>query len=378
MDTTNKNSAYNAEWLEREEHEAIMKALSGVFGETGSYFYINGNYHYWHINELPEGEPERIAKRGNHEEILYMIHQYGKTKCNDENYLRGYAWSSHHNESGAHLSDEVQRIILERNNPEEISAYLLYHGFAPAGQDFILERGNHTEIMMYLMRHGFAPEQQLKLWKRGNKEEIERHIKNHGCSEQILSEMFDGLCKGKGESRKQFLEHIQLHEFPVPFQIRMIREVGKELFMAYINQYGLWNDAHAELIRERDIDEITFYIDKHKFLSPAGERQLAYRHVSRLTMRYLEKRVNKNDVGILYELLDAKPIDRDALKLFFLTAEYSDACRFEDQCKLMKAGSEDEILAYINDNRLVTKALATLFFRDDINVFDAYVKRWHA
>ena len=136
MSYVDKSSVNTDGWKEKETHEQIMDALSKVKGETGSYYYINGYYYYWTINELPAGEPERIAKRGNHEEILYMIHQYGKTKCDVDR--RHLCWSSHGNEDGALLSDEVQKIILERNNPVEINAYLTYHGFARPCGDYAL------------------------------------------------------------------------------------------------------------------------------------------------------------------------------------------------------------------------------------------------
>lgn len=376
MNTKDIHSTQQAEWREREEHAKVMQALNKVSGCTDSYFYISGHYYFWKINELPAGEPERIAKRGNHEEILFMIHQYGKTKCYDDHYLRDYAWSSRGNESGAHLSDEVQRIILERNNPEEIMAYTSYHGFAPAGQDFIIERGNHTEIMTYLERHGFAPEQQLKLWARGNKEEIARHIKNHGCSDEILSALFDKLQKGEADGRAEFLEHISLHEFPVPFQIRMLKTVDHELFMAYIKRYGLWFEAHVDFVRERSVDEIAAYISKHRRLSDEGEQQLAYRHVTRLSKLYLEQRVNKDSEYIFDCLLRAAPLDKEALGTFFLNHEYREYYSEKEDCDVMTTGTKEDVLARIEKKCIGLKAVAALFFREGFeDCFCAYVKQ---
>lgn len=368
------SSALMAEWAEREEHERIMDALSKVVGEVGFYFFINGNYFYWKINELPKGEPERIAERGNHEEILYMIHQYGKTRCYHERYLHDQAWSHGGNEGGALLSDKVQEIILKRNISSEINAYTLYHGFAPAGQNIILQRGNHEEIMTYLQRHGFAAEQQFLLWKRGNNEEIELHIKNHGCSDRILDAIFNDLSKG---ITAPFLHYISVCELPVPYQIRMVQTVDHELFMAYINRYGLWNDAHADLVRERTVDELMAYIDKHRFLSNVGQNQLAFRHVTRLTQYYIEKRVNHKNVDLFYGLVKAQPIDNEALALFFLKLDYSDDNRTTDEeLELIKNGSNEEVLAYISKNVLGIKALAILFLRESKDEFLAYLKKW--
>ena len=376
MNTTDKNSDARTAWNERMEHERIMNALRGVYGETGSYFYINGYYYYWTIHELPEGEPERIAERGCHEEILYMIHQYGRTICKEDRYLHNYAWSAHGNEGGALLSDKVQEIILKRNNPEEILAYTTYHGFAPAGQDIILDRGNHTEIMIYLQRHGFAPAQQVRLWQRGNQEEIDLHIKNHGCSAEMLEDMFADMSQGSA-GEQQFLHFIGLHELPVAYQIRMVKTVNSDLFMTYINKYGLWFEAHADMVRERSVEEIMAYIDRHRMLSDEGERQLAYRHVTRLTQHYLEKRVDKKRTIIFNSLIKAVPVDTEALETFFITREYSDYDVFssEKTCELMENGSSEDVLKYIEDNQLGMKALSCLFFRERRDEFFAYVKR---
>lgn len=373
MKTEKNSSALNAEWAEREEHERIMNALSKVVGRADSYFYINGNYYYWSINELPEGEPERIAERGNHEEILYMIHQYGKTRCYEERYLRNYAWSHRGNEGGALLSDKVQESILKRNNSAEIGAYTQYHGFAPAGQDIILNRGNHDEIMAYLQRHGFAPEQQLRLWKRGNKEEIDCHIRNHGCCEQLLDALFNDVSKGNEDSLSAY---ICLHELPVPYQIRMVRTVSHELFMDYISRYGLWFETHADMVRERSVDEVNAYIDRHRLLSDEGEKQLAYRHVTRLTQNYIEKRVNKKSSALFYALIHAKPIDNEALGLFFLRFDYENDYTSEKEIDLLKNGSKDEVLAYISESSPRMKGIATLFFRKSKKEFDFYLERW--
>lgn len=70
-----------ATWQEREEHDRIMKALDNVRGFVDSYFYINGNCYYWSTKPLPEEEALAIAQRGRHDEIMYMIHQYGRAKC---------------------------------------------------------------------------------------------------------------------------------------------------------------------------------------------------------------------------------------------------------------------------------------------------------
>lgn len=363
---------YAGDWNEKEVHEQIMEALSKVAGSLGDYFYINGNYHFWQITELPKGEPERIARRGNHEEILYMIHQYGRTKCNvDRRFL---CWSSHNNEDGALLSDEVQQIILERNNPKEIAAFVQYHGFAPAGQDIILDRGDHKEIMRYLEHHGFAPKQQCRLWERGIKKEIELHIKQHGCCDELLDAFFDKL--EKGQERSAFFEYIKLHEFPEAYQIRMLRCVDGEMFEAYISKYGLWRGAHADLVRERSVEEIISYIHKHRFLGPEGEWALVSRHVTRLTVYYIKCRVNKGNDTLLYQLLKVEPLDYEALSVYFLKMDFSRSFVEEEDFRLIKEGSNDMIMKRIEKSALDNKCLAALFFRGKRAEFEAYVRKW--
>lgn len=67
-----------AAWQEKETREQVMRDLESVHGYVDSYFQINGYVYVWAIQELPHTRAIEIAERGNHDEIMFMIHQYGK------------------------------------------------------------------------------------------------------------------------------------------------------------------------------------------------------------------------------------------------------------------------------------------------------------
>lgn len=176
-----------ATWQEREEHDRIMKALDNVRGFVDSYFYINGNCYYWSTKPLPEEEALAIAQRGRHDEIMYMIHQYGRAKC------PGDQQQHLHHVHTCLLPQSVQVIIARRNNREEMDAFLLYNGFEELGQDIVLDREDHEEIMRYVDRHGFKLKQQRRLKQRGNKDEIGRILPGTdwptSCSTKCLTRL---------------------------------------------------------------------------------------------------------------------------------------------------------------------------------------------
>ncbi|MBQ8436863.1 MAG: hypothetical protein IJX20_04355, partial [Alphaproteobacteria bacterium] len=133
-----------AAWQEKEAHASIMQELSNVHGFVDSYVMINGNYYYWAVKTLNGQRAIEIAKRENHDEIMYMIHQYGKSICPSEK----RSWLQSVKEPV--LPDEVQVIIATRNEPDEMSAFLQYWGFDSAGQNVVLERKNHDELLNYV------------------------------------------------------------------------------------------------------------------------------------------------------------------------------------------------------------------------------------
>ncbi len=369
--------AQEAEKLEHEEHERIMSALKRVRAGMQTYHFMRGSSSHWEVDALPLGEPERIARRGNHEEILYMIHQYGKTRFGNS---RDRFWfgKAEGDLEGAVLSDTVQRIILERNDIEEIEAYLKYRPFSPAGQNFILDRGDHEEIMRFLKKHGFAPEQQLRLFERGNLEEIRRQMFNCACDDLVLTKLFDELQTGEKGARQRFMEYIMLHPLPVAFQIRLLKSLSPEIFMAYIDGYPFADEANADLVVSRSAEEVVAYIEKYPKLSREGEEWLVASQEMSVVQYYLEMRSNRYDPHIFSDIIKAKPFNRELVETFFFTYKYSDKDIVEEECNFVKTGHQDDILEYIQKKSLSLKAVSELFFREGFEeCFRVYAKKWY-
>lgn len=359
-------------WNERETHEKIMAELSQVKGEVVSSFYINGNCYYWAVSSLPKGRAEEIAKRGNHCEIMYMIHQYGKTRIPDEkrHYLKNY-----YGVECACLSDDVQEILLQRNDRSELDAYISYQGFGGRGQDIILDKWSHDDIMWYLDRHGLETEQQRRLLQRGNQDEINLHISRHGLSNTLLGEMFDKI--EAGGSLTEFYDYIKLHELSVALQKRMVSSLQSPEFQAYVSRYGLWNEVHPLMVEQRSEEDIIFYIKKHRYLDIYGEKALARRNSGRLNKIYVEYRVPQHGAinHFLDELLKVRPLDLSAIAACFLKREFS-YDEPEKTREILKNGTHEEILAILQDPKstISKKGLAILFFRNKPQEFEEYLK----
>lgn len=276
-----------ATWQEREEHDRIMKALDNVRGFVDSYFYINGNCYYWSTKPLPEEEALAIAQRGRHDEIMYMIHQYGRAKC------PGDQQQHLHHVHTCLLPQSVQVIIARRNNREEMDAFLLYNGFEELGQDIVLDREDHEEIMRYVDRHGFKLKQQRRLKQRGNKDEIGLHIARHGLADELLDEMFDEIAAGG--SLDGYYQFIERNQFRPAYQRRMLQTVGTDAFKAYADRYGLWEEVHGDLnnIYEttlKSIDPGLTLLTNNEYTEVVGSDEAIY---------YYGRLVVPNDRGVL-------------------------------------------------------------------------------
>lgn len=362
-----------AAWKEREEHELVMKLLDGVRGFVSSYVYINGNCYYWATTPLDEKKALEIMHRGRHDEILYMIHQYGKAQC------PGDQRPHLHHVHDCILSDEVQELIVLRNNREEIDAYTSYYGFGEKGQDAILDRENHEEIMRYISRHGFKSNQQRRLKARGNVEEINLHISKHGWAYELLDELFEKL-ENSG-ALTEYYEFITRHEFPVPYQKRMLRVVKTPEYRAYVDRYGLWYEAHGDLVECRTEREVQYYIEKHRYLCLGGETVLAQKGSGDLKKFYIDHRVETQYDRIdrfVFQLLKVRPLDYEFLTMCFLLPSFSNSPHWEDEetFQIMQNGSHEEVMKCIEGSMLGNKALVALFFRNNKEEFEAYLDRW--
>lgn len=357
-----------AAWQEKETREQVMRDLESVHGYVDSYFQINGYVYVWAIKELPHTRAIEIAERGNHDEIMFMIHQYGKANCPPEkrSFLREIR--------NCILPEKVQVIIAQRNNPEEMNAYCSYQGFDKSAQGVILDRGDHSELMRYMERHGFDALHQRQLRKRGNAEEINLHIRKHGWADELLEEMFDGLGKENQESLREYHTYISLRELPVKYQHRMLREVLTPEFQAYVDKYGLWKDTHADLAEYRLMSEVRYYLARHPYLDYGGASVLARKGTHEDKMFYLD--CPYCDInGFLWAMFKVRPLDYEALTSCFLRI----SCPFDEKkedIELMKNGSHEEVMKRIAVGKLGNRALTALFFRNNRKEFETYLDKW--
>ena len=351
-----------AAWQEKEAHASIMQELSNVHGFVDSYVMINGNYYYWAVKTLNGQRAIEIAKRENHDEIMYMIHQYGKSICPSEK----RSWLQSVKEPV--LPDEVQVIIATRNEPDEMSAFLQYWGFDSAGQNVVLERKNHDELLNYVNLHGFKPDQQHKLYSYGFADVFDLHIKKHGLCASLLDEIFEKLTAGKTE---EFYHFINLHELPVTHQLKMVQLTASPEFKAYVDKYGLWNEVHGHIMEYRSMADVLYYISKHRFLEANAERIFAVRASSEGRKLYLQVKAG-DKIPFIQHLLRVRPLDYDTLTEAFLNIDISGYANQED-ITLMRHGSHEAVMARVCDKRkmLSKHAFVALFFRNNQEEFEA-------
>lgn len=355
-----------AAWNEKETHEQNIKLLSNVYGEISSYIEINGYCYYWQTKLLSEEDALSVVKRGNHDEIMYMIHQYGKAICPAEK--RHFLHHVYHSA----LPESVQEHIAQRNHPDEMEAFLSYWGFGERGQDVVLDRNDHDELMGYLNRHGFLCKQQRKLKERNNRDEIVLHIRKHGWADELLDEMFDNLARGFG--LEDYYEFINNRELPVKYQKKMLQIVRPPEFEAYVDRYGLWNEVHEDLVEYRLLSEVRYYLERHPYLDWKGECKLAQKGLSADKAYYIKHKVGSIN-GFLWAMFYERPLDYELLTECFLkiTAPYAEN---EEDILLMKNGTHEQVMLRIGKAKLGDRALANLFFRNNPEEFESYLDKW--
>lgn len=367
--------------VELRTHLDIMQKLSKVSGHEESYVYINGICHYWHVDVLPVAETIEIAHRGNHEEILFMIHQYGKA-------APPYGWDAHkwcnpyHNDHI--LPDEVQEIIATRCDDEEIDAYILYQGFGLTGQRKFYAASTHEQRMRYLERHGFLPEIQDLLRTDDNQDEIDLHIVRHGMHSGWENEVI------KSHNFELFKHSVDLHGFSVSGQHVFCQKATTEEFLYYIAKYGFCNEVHADMVSIRTKEEIRQYIAKHRYLSFEGEKALCKRNDHDLMMNYIS-----NKHGDLYSLLQAfdininkwrneqskKPANEHVKRDYIAIAACLLRENMHEKLKememfLMQEENEEQITEYILWRKPCNEAVKALLNRCLQNAIHTYCSKW--
>lgn len=347
----NKRQELEAVAAELHRHEEIMEQLSKVKGCEGSYVYINGNCYYWSVSALDPNEACQIARRENHEELLYMIHQYGKAAPPQQ-------WQQRHGnpytgQPHAHiLPNEVQKIIARRCDWEEIKAFSGYQGFNAEAQAVFYKNSNHDLRMYYLERHGFCPAVQDMLRRDGNQEEIDLHISRHG--------MHPGWEKEVIESQNfELLRHcVDLHEFSVAGQRLICRaDTPSDFFRYYVKKRGLWEEVHADLAEHRNEDDLRFYLRYHPHLSFDGELALCRFHNHETMMFYIG---NKCHSTASLEYAFKKTGRHNYIEILACCKRSKNPDFYIKEAEFMKNGSERDILEYLEHNIPGPDALSAL------------------
>ncbi len=355
------------EWSEQLKHDEVMEKLSRIRGYEKQVTCDYGYCMQWFV-DAPKVEVLReIVARGVIEEILYLIHQYGRA-LPPQTPPKGCSACNEGKWTVTVMPEEIQEMIAKRGLTVEMAAFVSYYGFGAKGQDVILKRGNHDEIMWYLEKHGLLLEQQRKLFKRGNKDEIALHLSRHGMHDALLDEMFEGMKDGK--NLDLFHQCVKGPEFSVKYQKKMLAIAKSPEFEAYVTRHGLWEEAHEELVEKRSDREVRFYIIKHHYLSSKASAKYIERGGTSDRMFFMKNAIN----GVYFAmevLLKHKPYDYDALDYGFEHYEYH---RFEtdiDELNMMHEGLETQVIEYVENKRnLKMKSWAALYYRCDRKLFE--------
>ena len=362
-----------AQFNEQLKHDEIMEKLKGVCGyQYVDYGCNEGGYHdgpyvCWHDGSLSLEDLTEIMNRGRHDEIMYMIYRYNN------------AVDYENQQKTSHLSyfsfpEEIQVMLAKRNNAEELNEYFKVQGFGALGQDVILERGNHDEILNYVRRHGLLANQQRKLLEHNVRSEIVEHVTRHGLCDELLDDMFKEVQEGK---MSWFQDFVSMHELPVKYQKIMLNIVNSETFSQYIEHYGLWEDAHETLIKMRSDDDIKLYIARHRYLSYEAEKALAAKRNTDLNTAYIKSKHNiASDTRFLICLLMQRPLDYASITRILLVVKPKRYCAdcYVSDTYIMKHGTRDQVRERIaKKERLTLENLGILFFRNDPELFEAYL-----
>lgn len=356
-----------AEWEKKKSYADIIARLSKV----GGHYSMEEDYdlypvRQWNSTELSLEELKAIIAHGYTADIAYMIYRY--------------AMMAEERGNGAILPPEIQMALVERNNPDEIEAYISHQGFCAEAQDFILDNWSEESMVCYLSRHGLEPLQQKKLMASNCAEALRVHIQHHGLCDEILEQKFEEL-KNNGDYSFFYL-FINNHELPVVGQLMMLQIVQPQAFADYIARYGLWDDVHVDLLKYRSVDEVKLYLTQHHYLCPAAEdglvrwKNTVERH--ELTMSYINYWKNRTFVPsdhFLTALLKAPELDYEAISSVLNSLPYSEMF-IDDDVALMVHGSADEVLARIDSGEpLYIRALTELFFRNEPQWLEAYLTK---
>lgn len=121
-------------------HQDVLDLLNSVHKDWKDCICSHGIGAYLATKGPSLNQLKQILKRGNHQEILLMIHRYGHLGPS-ERYVLDCPFCPHfdHHDRlfGDILPEEIQVLIAKRGNMEEISAYLSYQNFGSAAQKIL-------------------------------------------------------------------------------------------------------------------------------------------------------------------------------------------------------------------------------------------------
>ncbi len=376
-----------------------------------------------------------IAKRGKLEEISLMIEVFYKHKRNENpfTYMPGsvqniIAERNNKAEVNALLKyygfcESAQLIMLEKWPFNEVWEYINMHGFAPKAQVFIMKNWSSDNIMHYISHHGLSKEGEIAfiergvaeeialyqhkhtfsrgafstLAKRGNSQEIICFInKAHECmtfdeekilldrnvddethlyikyerfSWVLLLDMFDKIEKG-GSPNLMFF-YFWHHDINVECQKRLINMPdSKLLFEEYVKRYPIADELHEEMILKRSKEEVMFYLSYHTSLSAKGE-DVFFQNFSFEDKRDYISKNDKYGLNIITSLLKLRPVEYELLTMAFLKNQ----SYLKKDEKISKATYEEVFERIDNGDVFNNGEIVALFFRDDPELFEAYINK---
>ena len=400
-----------------EENSATMSCCDSYLGD---YSYVGPN----------ASELLYVAKRGNVEEVVFMINHFAELNGVDERFLPPLvqeiiARRNNKTEVQALMKyygfcSDVQLIMLKEWCMDDLRWYIGFHGFDCRGQryilnhwdkedvlmyfslhnldhwakdaliyrndhdiimcfiknnfissydvDIIFERGNYDEIVLAFERasYGIDVKVQEAIFERGSTEVKQKYITFFKWDDKFVNLMFDELDNGGLED--ELLYYIDHHELSVACQKRMLHLVSTEFFKTYISKYGLWEDVHEVLLLKRSDDEVRLYLEKHPSLSNEAEVMFFANASDDNKMFYVETRERPN-LHHLTVLVKQRPIDYELLTAAFLKQQY----KFPRSSEISRS-SYDRVRIIVGSGRkLSSTEVAALFFRNEPELFETYI-----
>lgn len=221
--------AWNAHQDEMKKHLEIMEKLEKFCVKTERYEDSEGPFWAQDIY----GEDVQffcdVVRRGRHDEIMFLIERY-RYVYQDRNFA-------------AYVPDEVQSLLVERNDPEEIKAFMAMYGFCASAQDVMFDNWSHQQLVSYAQKHGFCEKWQVYIFNNWSEAEVRAYCLRHGLS----------------------LEAWKL----------LLKRGWHEEILAQIQNHGFFVDLFGALIERGDHDEIMAALHKRMYKQPSPECQEA-------------------------------------------------------------------------------------------------------